>query len=65
MEQLTILRKLGEKWREAAYEVAHPALKRCYVERAAWYERRSADEERRGRRRARGLCNEGGEHDDR
>ena len=39
MEQTAILRRMAEKWLEAADEVAHPALKRCYVERAASYER--------------------------
>jgi len=39
MEQIAILQRMAEKWLEAADEVAHPDLKRCYVERAASYER--------------------------
>ena len=39
MEQVLIWRRMAEKWREAADEVAEPALRRCYVERAANYER--------------------------
>lgn len=42
MEQIAILQRMAEKWLEAADEVAHPALKRCYVERAASYERLAA-----------------------
>ena len=38
MESNAILRKMAEKWREAAEEVAYPALRKCYVERAARYE---------------------------
>ena len=34
-----IWQKMAQKWLEAADEVAVPALKRCYLERAATYER--------------------------
>lgn len=44
MDQVTILRRLADKWREAANEVEVPALRRCYVERAATYERLAARE---------------------
>lgn len=39
MEQAAIWRRMAEKWREAAEEAAAPALRRCYAERAASYER--------------------------
>jgi len=38
MEEPAILRKMAAKWREAAAQVAHPTLKKCYVARAASYE---------------------------
>jgi len=44
MEQVVVWQKMVEKWREAASEVAQPALKRCYRERAAAYERLVADQ---------------------
>ena len=49
MEQIAILRRMAEKWLEAADEVAHPALKRCYLERAASYERLALRRDRRDR----------------
>jgi hypothetical protein len=39
MEQVAVWQKLAERWLEAANEVAQPALKLCYRERAAAYER--------------------------
>ncbi len=39
MEQVAIWRRMAEKWREAADEVAEPALRSCYVQRAVTYER--------------------------
>lgn len=50
MEQIVIWRRMAEKWRAAAQEVHAPALKRCYVERAALYERLTAYEDRSDRR---------------
>ena len=46
VEQIAILRRMAEKWLEAADEVAHPALKRCYLERAASYERLALRQDR-------------------
>ena len=42
MEKILIWRRMAEKWREAADDVAEPALRSCYVERAARYERLAA-----------------------
>jgi hypothetical protein len=39
MDEQAIMRKMAEKWREVAAQVPHPALRKCYVERAASYER--------------------------
>ncbi|HXP73950.1 MAG TPA: hypothetical protein VN823_07375 [Stellaceae bacterium] len=50
MEQVAIWRRMAEKWREAADEVAEPTLRRCYVQRAATYERLAAREDQPGRR---------------
>ena len=50
MEQAAIWRRMAEKWREAADEVAVPALRRCYVERAASYKRLTAREDKSNRR---------------
>jgi hypothetical protein len=44
MQQSVIWRRMAEKWREAADEVAEPALRHCYGERAASYERMAARE---------------------
>lgn len=45
MEQAALWRRMAEKWREAADEVVEPALKRCYLERAATYKRLAARDE--------------------
>ena len=52
MEQSVIWQRMAEKWLEAADEVAVPALKRCYLERAATYERMAAHDDASGRRSA-------------
>ena len=45
MERILIWQRMAEKWREAACEVPEPALRRCYVERAATYDRLAARED--------------------
>ncbi len=52
MEQSAIWQRMAEKWLEAADEVAVPALKRCYLERAATYERMAARDDTAGGRSA-------------
>jgi hypothetical protein len=49
MEPVLVWQRLAEKWREAAEEVAPPALKRCYRARAAAYEQLVAEEDENGR----------------
>lgn len=44
VERAAVFRKLAETWLAAADEVAIPALKRCYVERATTYEAMAARE---------------------
>ena len=46
MEEVAIWQRLAERWRVAADEVAKLALKRCYLERAASYERLTAREDK-------------------
>lgn len=46
MEQVAIWQRLAERWRAAADEVAKLTLKRCYMERAASYERLTAREDK-------------------
>ena len=46
MEQTVLWQKLAKKWHEAANEVAVPALKRWYLERAATYQRMAAQDGR-------------------
>jgi len=50
MEHIAVWRRMAEKWRAAADEVAEPALRRCYVQRAVTYERLAAREDQSGRR---------------
>lgn len=49
MEQMAIWRRMAAKWREVAEEVPSPALKQCYAERAACYERRLERADEAGR----------------
>jgi len=61
MRQILVWRKLAERWREAASEVMQPALKRCYRERAAAYERLANDDHAGKRNKVAKTRGNGGE----
>jgi hypothetical protein len=46
VDQVTLLRKVAAKWREAAATASHRELEKCYLKRAKSYEAKAAEVER-------------------